>query len=71
MRQENQEVFISAQALRESTPEEIRALIAEAQQKLLDLKTQAQYRPPYDNSHLFKGYRRLIARAKTILREMG
>lgn len=68
MRTESQEVFISADFLRDASDEELKGLIEETQKRLLDLKTQAQFCPP-EKSHLFRSYRRLIARAKTILRE--
>ena len=66
----NQEVFISAEFLREAPAEEIKEMIAETEAKLLGLRTTAQFNRP-ERPHLFKAYRRLIARAKTILRERG
>ena len=68
MTDENREVFIDATTLRTCAPEELKAVIKESQVKLLDLRTQAQFCSP-GNSHLFKGYRKLIARAKTVLNE--
>ena len=68
MKSANQEVFISAEFLRESSPDELVAAIDEAQQKLLELRSEANF-APLGKPHLVKAYKKLIARAKTILRE--
>lgn len=68
MRDENKEVFIPAKDLRECTLPELRAVIFEAQQNLHRLRHRKEL-TPHLKSHLFKGYKKLIARCKTIFRE--
>jgi len=68
MREENKEIFISPQGLRETPTDDLENLIAETRQKMLEMRTQEQLSGKI-RAHELKGYRRLIARTKTILRE--
>lgn len=69
MREENQEIFLSAQAIRETglSNSDLQLLLTETQQKLLSLRTQIALGPV--RPHLIKGYRKLIARIKTVINE--
>lgn len=69
----NQEVFISNELLRESSDEELRAALTETQQKLLELRSEDSLGRVWNpkRPHLAKGYKKLIARIKTVLRERG
>lgn len=58
----------SIELLRESTDDELEAVIKESQQAILDLKTQAQF-APLEKPHLIRTHKKLIARCKTLLRE--
>jgi ribosomal protein L29 len=65
----NKEVFIGAEDLRECTIEQLQEVIEETKQKLFELRRISAEMNRVDKPHLFAGYRRLIARAETILRE--
>ncbi len=58
----------SLELLRESTDDELEAVIKESQQAILELKTQAQFASP-EKPHLIRTHKKLIARCKTLLRE--
>lgn len=71
MRDENKEVFVPVADLRESTPDELRAVIAETKQKLLEIREQNSYGRKFEppKPHLIREYKKLIARCETLLRE--
>ncbi len=74
MRSENREVLIDTKTLRESSTEELEGALQEAKERLHTIKSEAavgatRCRPDYRKPHLVKGYRKLIARIETILRE--
>jgi ribosomal protein L29 len=74
MKRENEEVFVKAALLRELSTEELKKALKETGAQLVALRDisaigAARTKPNYEKPHLIKGYQKLIARIKTILRE--
>jgi len=64
MKRENKEVFVDTKTLRECSTDELQMALKEAREPL-----STRTKPDYPKPHLVKGYRKLIARIETILRE--
>jgi len=71
MKAQNQEVFLSTEFLRDSSDEELKALIKETQRDIFEVRNQLVWGRKFniERPHLVNGYKKLIARAKTILNE--
>ena len=74
MKDENREVFLSIEDLRDTPTEDLKDVIFETKQKLLRIREQSLCcgrAMIAKKPHLIKGYKKLIARCKTLLREQG
>jgi ribosomal protein L29 len=71
MRKENEELFLSIEALRECTDSQLEAVIVEAQQRQYEIINQSMHGNQIDieQPHQLKALRKQIARCNTIMNE--
>ena len=69
MEKANREAFLKASDLRGCSLDQLKEIVREARQILLDLRTEAALMGHAEKPHLLKACRRLIARALTFIKE--